>query len=285
VTFGATTIGWIAATLICVGAAAAVGLAVGAEDTFVTRGWRRYVDALDESFRALMLEAQGRRVARIQVALVVLLGAGAVVISGWLFLAAILCALGPTLWLSQQRRERVTKIEEQLDGWLQLLASALRASGGVGAAVESTATLVPDPLRQELDLVIKKTQLGVPLERALMEMGVRADSQSLSGALSTIVVGQRTGGDVPQLLETAAESLREMARLEGLIRAKTAQSKMQALVMALAPFIFVIGLRSMQPEWFDPLLARNQGLIALAVSILLWLAAVVLARKILDVEG
>jgi len=231
------------------------------------------------------MSTQGKRIARPQAAAVVLLLAAAILLNNLILLGfAVILVLGPSVWLGQQRRERVTKIEQQLESWLQLLASALRASGGMGTAVESTVSLVPDPLRQEIDLVIKKTQLGVPLERAMMEMGARGDSQSLSGALSTIIVGQRTGGDVPKLLETAADSLREMARLEGLIRAKTAQAKLQTIVMALAPFAFIIALQQMRPGWFDSLFQSMHGYMAIAASVLCWIAAVVLSAKILDVE-
>ncbi|MEM9189034.1 MAG: type II secretion system F family protein [Myxococcota bacterium] len=276
---------WAGGLFVTLGAGAMIGLVLSSKDNPVRRLWHRYEQRLDGRLKSLFIERQGRHIARPQGAVVaVLLVASLGFRSPLLSLAAIVFAAGPLAWLEWARQERVSKIESQLEGWLQLVASALRSSGGMGSAVQSTVSLVPKPLQEELELVVRKTQLGVTLERSLEEFRHRTDSQTVAGALSTIIVGQRTGGDIPRLLETAAESLREMARLEGLVRAKTAQAKLQTAVMALLPFVFLLGLEKLRPGWFEPLLADPRGYYAVAGAALAWLAAIALSAKILQVE-
>ncbi|MEZ4254425.1 MAG: type II secretion system F family protein [Polyangiales bacterium] len=127
-------------------------------------------------------------------------------------------------------------------------------------------------------------RLGVPVERALLGMGKRIDSQTLQSALATVVISQRTGGDVPRLLEESASGLREMARLEALIRAKTAEGKMQAVVLAVIPIVLAVMVEKLKPGWFAPMLNNPMGYALIAVCVFIWMASIYVANRILDVE-
>lgn len=280
----ASLVGVVGTLLVAIGSGATVGVILRDRQSWPRQVWAQYEYKLEQGFRSLLMTVDAGRIARLQLVIILVLLALGIATAQPLFLVlAFFAGIAPLAWIESRRRERVTSLEQQLESWLQLVASSLRASGSVGAAIESTASLVPDPLKQEIDLVIKKMALGVPLERALMEMGSRTDSQTVSGALAAIIIGQRTGGDVPALLERAASSLREMARLEGMVRAKTAEGKLQALVLAIAPAAFVAGLRALKPDWFDPLFSQT-GYLMMGSAIALWIVAVVVARKILQVE-
>jgi tight adherence protein B len=106
------------------------------------------------------------------------------------------------------------------------------------------------PIKEELELTMKENQLGVPLDQALLNMARRVGSRAFSGALTTVLIGRQTGGDLPKILETSRATLREMARLEGVVRTKTAEGKAQAWVLGVIPPLLVALL-----NWMDPRVA------------------------------
>jgi tight adherence protein B len=203
----------------------------------------------------------------------------------WLCLtAAPVIAVGPHHWLQRRRGRRVSAIDQQVGTFLLALANALRASPSIGESLAVTSRLMPAPMSEELRLMLSEYELGTPLDQALVLMSERIGSRTVRSALGTLRVARRTGGDLSQTLETSAASLREMARLEGVLRAKTAEGRSQAMLIALLPLPFVGILQWLSPDLIEPLGQTASGHMVVAAAIGLWLIAVVLARKILAVD-
>jgi tight adherence protein B len=140
------------------------------------------------------------------------------------------------------------------------------------------------PLRGEVELVLREQQLGVPLDRALANMGERVRTPVVSAALATLRIARNTGGNLGRTLERAAASLRELARLEGVVRTKTAEGRAQTLVIALLPAPLVWGLDRLDPEFLAPVWNTSAGHVLLAAALVLWAIALLLARKIVEVD-
>ncbi|MGD8608634.1 MAG: type II secretion system F family protein [Myxococcales bacterium] len=233
----------------------------------------------------LMSSVRGSQVARAQ-----LLTVGAALVL-WIgtrqapfLLLVLVAALAPQVVLRKQHVARVAKLESQLDTWLLMLANALKATSSVADAIASTVALAPRPFRDELDLLVKEIRLGIPLDRALQSTGLRIGSAMISGALGAIIVARQTGGDLPRALERAAAALRESARLEGVLRAKTAEGRGQVVVLAVAPFLLCVIISWLDPGWFDPMLDRTYGRAILGACALSWLVAVVWSHHIVRAD-
>lgn len=249
------------------------------------RGLRSYESHLERHTSFLLVAYRGRDVVRVQ-----LLAVGACLV---FFLAtqrlepvglALFFAVLPPFVLRKQHLVRITKLERQLDTWLLMLANALKATPSVGEAIASTATLVPKPFSEEVDLLVKELRLGVSLHRALAEAGRRIGSASISGALMMIVVARQTGGDLSTTLERAAAALREAARLEGVLRTKTAEGRGQVLVLSLVPFVLCIVIAWLDRSWFNPLIHQPQGRAILAACVVTWTVAAFWAHHIVGTE-
>jgi tight adherence protein B len=193
-------------------------------------------------------------------------------------------ALAPRPLLQNRSLKRITAIETQLDGWLYGLASNLRATPALGEAIASSATLVQVPLRDELDLMLKEHKLGTSMDEALARMALRIGSRTMQTALAALRIGQRTGGQLPDILERSAQALREMARLEGVVRTKTAEGKAQAYVVGVIPFPLVALLHYIDPGFLNPLVISMRGHLVIAAALVLWLLSIVVARKVLRVD-
>jgi tight adherence protein B len=247
--------------------------------------WQRYEDQLESEVRFLFYDTSGKRIARMQLLIMLALGAAALLLEDVILVMLLpLVALAPRMVLRKRHEERVAKIEKQLDSWLLILANALKATPSLGEAIASSAKIIREPISQEVDLLLKEVQLGTPLDQAVIGMSNRIGSRSVSGALATILVGRQTGGELPRILEESASTLREMSRLEGVVRTKTAEGKSQAYVLGVIPFLLIAAIHMIDPNWLRPLTETTIGFIVILVSMTLWIGAIFAARRILTVD-
>jgi Flp pilus assembly protein TadB len=126
--------------------------------------------------------------------------------------------------------------------------------------------------------------LGTPLDAAILNMSARLKSRLVSSSLATILVGRQTGGDLPAILEQSAATLREMQRLEGVVRTKTAEGRMQAFVLGAIPFVLLAVLHQMDPTYLVPLFETTTGNVVIIFAVILWFSAIIMARRILTVD-
>ena len=205
------------------------------------------------------------------------------VFSPWNFVL-VLAVFVPPLVLRRVRHQRVAALEQQIEAWIGSLARALEAAPSLGEAVEATILASVWPMAQELEQVVSEMHLGLSLERALVAWERRVNSQVLSLALSILQIGRQTGGSLPQVLKDAAASLREMERLQGVIRTKTAEGRAQSMVIGGMPIPMCCAMHLMDPHHFDPLRYTPVGQVLVGLATLLWVAALLSMKKILAVR-
>jgi tight adherence protein B len=263
------------------GSAAFAYFVLSMEGGPVERLFRNYAARLDRHSSFLMMPYRGAPLARAQVlACVASLALLAVTRNPVFALLGLVAVSGPPFFLWKRHVARVAQLERQLDTWLLMLANALKATSSVGEAIASTVDLMPKPFSEEVDLLVKEIRLGAPLDRAINALARRINSTLISGAVATIVVARQTGGDLPRTLERASAVLREAARLEGVLRTKTAEGRGQVLVLASVPFVLCVIIAWIDRAWFDPMLNQQIGKVILAACAVVWTFATLWAHHI-----
>jgi tight adherence protein B len=284
-TLGMTSVKVGAAVLLGVAVFLAVLASVLDEQGPLARSFRRYTGYLDGLLRGLFLPANGARVATLQlgglaatIALVLLLE-----LDYWYawILAAI---LGPGLYLERKKRRRKQDLEKQLDAFVLALANALKSIPSVNAAFQSVAETSSSPIKEEIELCIREMRIGCTLDEALLHMAARVGSARLDSVLAAVILGRQIGGNLPRVLESTASSIREISRLEGVLRTKTSEAKMQLYVIGAAPFALVLALSQISPGYFDPLQESPLGYAIGLGAVGAWLLALYLARQVLAVS-
>jgi len=276
--------GRLAWMLIVVLIAAVVGSELASDRAPIRSRWVRYRAFWHQELTKMHAPWSARKVLSVHVAAAIasllMLAFGQ-----WLYaLACLAMIFAPNIWLWRARLKRTERLEIQLDSWLTALTNALQSNPSLGDAIASTITLMDAPMRDEVELVIKENSLGLPLDDALERAAVRSGSRVFRAAITTLKVARNTGGNLPQTLKTASETLREMARLEGVVRTKTADGRAQSIAISVLPIPVYFGIEYMMPGYYDPM--RNsligQGIFA-AVGVL-WVGAALLSHKILAVD-
>lgn len=258
---------------------------VAKPSSIVNRGLASYAHYLERRFAALFMPANAKAVIVAQAAaMYAMIAAGLTLQMPEILPFALLIAVLPVGYLELKHHRRVVAIEQQTDAFVLALANSLKATPSVADAFHSLVTIVSDPLKSEIDLATKQMRLGCTLEDALLTMAGRIGSRAFDTALASVLIGQRIGGNLPKILETSGAALRELNRLESMVRSKTASGRIQMAVISVAPAAFVVFFDRTQPHYFDPLTETNMGVVMLSVAIVLWVVAIILGRKILRID-
>jgi tight adherence protein B len=110
------------------------------------------------------------------------------------------------------------------------------------------------------------------------------ESRDLDILVNAVMVTRRSGGNVGEIFQNIAATIRERIRIEGKIRALSATGNMQALVMSAMPFAIMLVLWFMQPEYVYQMFSTSLGLLALALVVIMVVAAFFWIRWIMDID-
>ena len=190
----------------------------------------------------------------------------------------------PMLMVKLYRRRRVKKFNTQLVDALQTMASALKAGLTFPQASEHLSREGQPPLSQEFTLFVKEVKLGVPLEKALVNMSQRVGSDDLELVVVATNIARQLGGNMAEMFETISATIRERFRLEGKIDALTSQGKLQGWVVAAMPLILGLVLNSMRPDLMQPMLNHPFGYVLVAVICVMEALGVLLIRRIVNID-
>jgi tight adherence protein B len=256
-------------------------------DNPLTRAFARYCARIERNLYRMFIWVPGYRIAFAQLGVIfvacVLKLFLALPLVAFLFVVLI-GGLGPELYIMYRLRQRSQRIEQQVDGFVLALANALKSRPSIADAIVSVQTVILHPIRQEVELVVKQMRVGSTVDQALLSMSGRVASRRLDSAVTAILVGRQVGGNVPEILETTAGSMREMTRLEGVVRTKTAEGKAQLWVLAAFPFALLVAFSWASPGYFDPLSETTAGSICTVVAFGFWAASVITAWRVLKVD-
>jgi len=254
-------------------------------DTIFTRYYRKYTNHIDRNLKLLFLEGSGDKIVAGQLIGVLVLSAAGIWLDlpYWYAMVGFAAAL-PILYLRQKRQEHIKKIEAQVDGFILGFANSLKTVPSPSAALTALYPVLITPTKLEIERVLKEMRVGSTLEQGLLNMSSRLRSPNIDSALSAVLVGLQVGGNLPTVLENTALTIREMNRLDGVVKTKTSEAKAQLWVLALFPFFIMFAFNAIEEGYFDPLQSSLVGYIVTTIATLLWMASLLSARKILAVD-
>ncbi len=190
----------------------------------------------------------------------------------------------PMMAVRYYRARRIKRFNTQLVDALQAMANAFKAGLTFPQAVEHISREAQSPLQQEFGLFVKEIKLGVPLEEALINMAKRVGSDDLELVVVATNIARQLGGNMAEMFETLAGTIRERFRLEGKIDAMTAQGKMQGWIVAAMPLSLGFVLNYMRPDLMEPMLDHWFGYILIAIIFIMETLGVFLIRRITTID-
>ena len=197
---------------------------------------------------------------------------------------ALLVMVVPFYLYRSMRRKRWRAFERQLPEAPSMISRGLGAGASLGMALESLVREQPAPLSQEFMLFLREQRLGVDFETSLRNMERRLPLADFHMFASALRISREVGGNLGEILERLADTLRRKATMEGKIESLTAQGKMQGYVMTALPVFLGFLLYFLEPEAMAQLFTTPKGWTVLAVVFIMESLGYVFIRKVTHID-
>jgi tight adherence protein B len=199
-------------------------------------------------------------------------------------LAFIISLLLPSKVVSFLKKKRHDKFEKQLPEALLMLSGAMRAGASFTIALESMVKEQKPPISQEFDLLVREQRMGIDFDTALKHMESRMPTADFMMVVSAMRISREVGGNLAEILDSLAHTLRRKSEMEAKIEGLTAQGRLQGIVMSSLPLLLLFALTKLEPEAMKPLLTEWYGWVTLAVIAFgEWLGYMVI-KKIVNID-
>lgn len=196
--------------------------------------------------------------------------------------AAAALSYAPIGFIGFKASRRLKKFNAGLADSIDMMSRALRAGHSMTASINVIAEQAEEPVRSEFSEVFKQQNFGLPIREAMGQMLERVPSQDLRVLVTGILVQKETGGNLVEILDRTAHTIRERLRIQGEIRTHTAQGRMTGYILCALPIVMLVVINFINPGYSNVLTETPTGHLISYIGIGLLIAGGLIIRHIIN---
>ena len=199
-------------------------------------------------------------------------------------LIGVACGIFPFLFLRMAKQKRLARFNGQITDALVITANSLRSGFSFLQAMDMVRRELPDPLSKEFGRTFKEINLGTATEEALINLTERVKSEDLDLVITAVLIQRQVGGNLAEVLDNIAQTIRERIRIKGEIRTLTAQGRISGLVIGLLPVILAGIMLFINPSYITSLFSNSIGLTMVLAAVIGELTGILIIKKIVNID-
>lgn len=150
-------------------------------------------------------------------------------------------------FLSKRRRKKaVSRLPEALD----VIVRSLEAGHPIPVAMGLVGREMPDPLGSEFGVASDEVAFGASISGAIQRLADRVGHEDFDLFAAMIRLQERTGGNLAELLRKNSQTIRERQKMRLKIKAASAEGRMSALILNLAPIGLFLLISKGAPDFY-----------------------------------
>jgi tight adherence protein B len=190
----------------------------------------------------------------------------------------------PIIYVSVLRRKRLIKINSQLPDALDLLGRSLAVGHAFSEALHQVGSEMPEPIAGEFRIVFEEQKLGLSTKAALDGLSERVPLNDLRLCITAMHIQRETGGNLSEILEKVAQTIRERFKLMEDFRTMTTSSRGSAWILCGLPFAIIFLLTAINQDYMAVLLHDQRGHYILGAAAILQILGMITIKKILAIR-
>ncbi len=183
-----------------------------------------------------------------------------------------------------KRQRRLRQFERHFPEAIDLLSRAVRAGHAFSTGLEMIGKELPEPVSGEFRRTFEEQNLGLPLRDAMFNLTERVPLIDVRFFVTALLIQKETGGNLAEILDNLAATIRERFKILGEVRIRTAQGRMTAGILIALPPLMLLLLRSINPDYVKVLFEDTMGIIMLTIAVTLQIIGSVILWKIVNIE-
>jgi tight adherence protein B len=209
------------------------------------------------------------------------------VLSTWILVmiaAGLIAASLPFVHVWWKRKKRFAAFLEHLPDALDLMSRALTAGHAFSESLQMVSSEMPEPIAGEFRKTYEEQNLGLSLKLALENLTQRMPLLDLRMCVTAILIQRETGGNLAELLEKVAYTIRERFRIMGDLKTLTTSSRMSAWLLCGLPIFVAIAVTVLNPEYMSVLWKDPRGHWLIASAMFMQVTGMLIVKKILNIK-
>ena len=200
------------------------------------------------------------------------------------FFFGILATALPTLHILAKRRKRLNKFLSLLPDALDLMSRGLSAGHAFTEALQMVSTEMPEPIASEFRKTYEEQNLGLSLKLALENLVERVPLLDLRMCVTAVLIQRETGGNLSELLEKVAHTIRERFRIMEDLKTMTLSSRWSAWLLCGLPIFLAVYVTLMNPGYMDVMWRDPRGHWLLALAGIMQVLGMLMVQKIMKIR-
>jgi tight adherence protein B len=198
--------------------------------------------------------------------------------------AGLVAAALPFLHVLWKRKKRFDQFLELLPDALELMSRALSAGHAFAESLHMISAEMPEPIAGEFRKTYEEQNLGLSLKLALENLIQRMPLLDLRMCVTAVLIQRETGGNLAEILEKVAYTIRERFRIMGDLKTLTTSSRLSAWLLCGLPIFVAVVVTFLNPEYMSVLWKDQRGHYLIAAAIFMQITGMLIVRKILDIK-
>jgi len=200
------------------------------------------------------------------------------------FLALFLGYLIPGFYVKYRINKRLKSFNNQLGDTLTLLSNALKAGYSFAQAIDTVAKNAVPPIADEFARAVREMNLGGSPDEALQNITKRIASADFDLVATAYSIHRTVGGNLAEILDNIAYTIRERVRIKGEIATLTAQARASGTLITFLPIVLAAFMFFVTPSYFRPMFDNFIGWILIAIGIFMIFVGNLIIRRVIAIE-
>lgn len=192
--------------------------------------------------------------------------------------------LAPPMTVRILRKKRLDQFSNQLGDALMIMGNCLRSGFSVQQSIERIVTDMPEPISEEFRLAVMEMDYGAPMDEVLASMALRMENKNLALVTTAISIQQKTGGNLSEIIDNVAATIRDRIHIRQTLKTLTAQGRASGMILGCLPIIALIGMTFMNPDYTNTFYTTSFGIKALLVAAVMEVAGFFMVYKIVNIR-
>lgn len=190
----------------------------------------------------------------------------------------------PDIFVDVQRKKRIKRLNSQLPEALTIMSNGLRAGFSFTQAMGIACSELEPPISDEFSRVLRDNSIGKTLEESLYALVERTDDEDMDMFVTALIIQRKVGGNLAEILDTIANTIRDRVKIRGDVRTLTAQGRISALVISILPFAVAGLIFTINPSYMLELLSNSFGIVMLITALVMQVVGIFIIRRMVKIK-
>jgi tight adherence protein B len=201
-----------------------------------------------------------------------------------LAVAGIIGYIIPGRYVKYRISRRLRAFNNQLGDTLTLLSNAIKAGYSFAQAIDTVAKNAVPPIADEFGRAVREMNLGGSPDEALQNITKRVESPDFDLVATAYSIHRTVGGNLAEILDNIAYTIRERVRIKGEIATLTAQARASGTLITFLPIVLAVFMYFVTPTYFRPMFDNFIGWILIAIGAFMIFIGNLIIRRVVAIE-